>query len=190
MRATYSGRMSAEVSSNIRKRFLGVVLLAGLMAGLSFADVPAPATAAGTPSGPKYKYKMISVKKSASHVRGAKISSEVCAPTGNATTASYTTSTTRSNTFNVTGDLGFSVLKGLLSSKVSVSGGVTMSTTTTEGLTTNVPAKRCLAVFELRDKYSYTLQKKCQYACLTKKWTTVGKGTYSKFIGRAYFYTK
>jgi len=91
----------------------------------------------------------------------------------------------------VTSDLGFSTLASLLSSKVSVSGGTTSSTTTTESLTTSVPAYRCMAVFELRDRYSYTLQKKCNFACASgaKVWQSVGTGVYSKFVGRAYYYT-
>ena len=189
----YVIQMTTRNVRTLRNRVLSSSLSAALLIGLSIVAVPTAANAAGTPSGPQYSYQMVSVTKSATRVKSAQISSQVCAPTGNATTASYTTSTTRSNTFSVTSDLGFSVLAGLLSPKVSVSGGVTSSTTTTEGLTTSVPAGRCLAVFELRDRYSYTLQKKCNYACSTATgagvWKSVGSGVYSKFVGRAYYYT-
>lgn len=146
------------------------------------------AQAAGTPSGPQYSYQMINVFKSGNNVTGARISTPVCA-TLQATTASYTTSSTRTNTFSVTGDLGFSALKNLLSGKVTVSGGITESTTITEVLTVVVPVGKCMAVFELRDRYTYTLQRKCNYACTTKEWVTIGTGVYSKLDGRAYLYT-
>lgn len=162
-----------------------------MLIGLTVA--PSPALAAGTPSGPQYSYQMVNVYKSATRVKSAQISSQVCNPTGNATTASYSSSTTRSNTFSLSGDLGFSALSSLLSGKISVSGSVTSSTTITQSLSTTVPAYRCMAVFELRDRYAYTLQKKCNYACsgayASKTWVTLGSGTYSKFVGRAYYYT-
>ncbi|WP_426323164.1 hypothetical protein [Microbacterium sp. E-13] len=173
-------------------RSLATVVTALLIAGAAVIAVPGAASAA-TPTGPQYSYQMVNVYKSGARVKGAQISYQVCAPTSNATTASYNTSTTRSNTFSITSDLSFSGLSGLLSSKVSVSGGVTTSTTTTEGLGTVVPQGRCMAVFALNDVYRYTLQKKCNWACsgayASKSWVTVGTGSYTKFVGRAYFYT-
>lgn len=174
-------------------RSAAALLSALLFSGAAIVAVPASASAAGTPSGPQYNYQMVNVSKSGTRVKGVQISSQVCAPTGNATTASYSTSTTRSNTFSVTSDLSFSGLSGLLTSKIGVSGGVTTSTTATEGLSTTIPKSRCMAVFALNDTYTYTLQKKCNYACTgayaSKNWVTVGTGSYKKFVGRAYYYT-
>lgn len=149
----------------------------------------ASADAAGTPSGPQYTYRMVSVSKIASRVKSEALSTVACVQRSGS--VSYAISSTRSNTFSYTAGLSVDILKSLLSATGSVSGSVSTSTTVTETLTMNLSAGECAQVFALRDKYRYTLQKKCNYACsgvyYNKTYVTLGTGTYSKFVGRKYY---
>jgi hypothetical protein len=168
-------------------RLVGLVMSSGLALGLLV--VASPADAAGTPSGPQYTYRMTNVYKSGSLVKSEALSSIMCLQRSG--TVSYSTSSTRSNSFSVTGGLSFSTLKGLLGSAISVSGGITTSTTVTETLTMNLSANQCARVYALRDKYAYTLQKKCNWACsgtyYDKQYHSIGSGSYTKFVGRKFY---
>jgi hypothetical protein len=187
--AGYGPGMNQERKRLTTRRVVAILCTAILGVALTGA-VAQPAAAVPAPT-PQWSYKMVSVYKSATRAKSSKISSEVCNPTGQSTTASYAASTERSNTFSVTGGLNFAKLASMLGGQISVTGSITESTTITQTLTTTVPSHRCMAVYQLRDRYTYTLQKKCNYACNTgtRDWKSVGTGTYSKFIGRAYYYT-
>ena len=154
---------------------------------------PLEARAAGVPGVPQYTYRMVSVSKTGTRVKSEALSTITCQRiAGGTTTAVYSVSSTRSNNFSVTGGLGFDALSGLLKANVSVTGGVTTSSTYEESLSISVPYPKCAQVFALRDKYSYTLQKRCNIACTgvyaNKTWVSLGGGSYTKFVGRAYYY--
>lgn len=167
-----------------------IAVLASVVLAASISTVQASsASAAGTPSGPQYTYRMVSVSLTSSRYKAEALGTIQCVQ--NTGSVSFSTSVTSTNSFSYTAGLGFSTLKGLLDANISVSGGVTTSTTTQESVTMNLNAGQCARVHALRNAYSYTLQRKCNYACTTATgagvFKTLGTGSYTKVVGRGYF---
>lgn len=178
---------------NRRRRLLGAALVAAILltgVGLTQAST---AQAAGVPGVPKYTYRMVNVYQSASRYRSTALSSVLCNNTPNAGSTTYSTAVTTSNNFSYTGGLSFPVLSGLFTPNLSISGGVTSSTTTTESLTVNLNPGQCAQVFALRNAYSYTLQRRCNLACTNAEYAapggylTMGTGSYTKVVGRGFY---
>jgi hypothetical protein len=127
------------------------------------------------------------VTVTASRAKGEALSAVYCNRAAKSAIMSYSTTSTRSNTFSFSDSLAFSTLAGLFTANVS--GSVSSSTTSTQGISVGAAPHSCVRIFALRDKYAYTLQTQCRFACSKKyyggKWIRNGSGVFSKFIGRA-----
>jgi hypothetical protein len=164
-----------------------VIALTVIGSGLSAA----PASAFGTPSGPQYLYRMVSITRTAHLAKGKAIGQITCNRTPHSGKTSYTSSTTDTNTFTVQFDVtvAISILFAEIGAHLGITDTQTHGSTLTQAVSVTVVPKECVQLHELRNHYHFTQERLCRYACpgYSQRWYKKGTGTYSRFVGRAYY---